>query len=111
MQQREGAGWLPMPEGPMKPIALSKPTARRLILQAQMLDGTAARCAGTEGLERVFDRLGYVQIDTINIVERAHHHVLWTRRPGYEPGMLHALQAAERRVFEYWAHAMAYLNF
>jgi uncharacterized protein YcaQ len=98
-----------MPEGPMKPIALSKSTARRLILQAQMLDGSAARSAGTEGLERVFDQLGYVQIDTIHIVERAHHHVLWTRRPGYEPGMLHTLQAVERRVFEYWAHAMAYL--
>ena len=93
----------------MKPFILSKPAARKLVLDAQLLDGPARPAKGTDGLCGVFDRLGYVQIDTINVVERAHHHVLWTRQPGYEPGMLHRLQAVERKVFEYWAHAMAYL--
>jgi len=55
------------------------------------------------------ERLGYVQIDTIAVVRRAHHHALWTRCPDYEQESLHELQAADRRVFEYWAHAMAYL--
>lgn len=57
----------------------------------------------------VIEHLGYVQIDTINVVERAHHHTLWTRVPGYAPGMLADLLARDRRVFEYWGHAASYL--
>ncbi|MFH1567087.1 MAG: crosslink repair DNA glycosylase YcaQ family protein [Gemmatimonadota bacterium] len=55
------------------------------------------------------ERLGYVQIDTIAVVQRAHEHVLWSRRPDYEPQMLHQLQAVDRRVFEYWTHAASYV--
>jgi len=55
------------------------------------------------------ERLGYVQIDTIQAIRRAHHHVFWTRCPDYEPGMLHASLARERRLFEYWAHALSYV--
>lgn len=50
--------------------------------------------------------LGFVQIDSINVVERAHHHILWTRLPGYragERGPLHRLQTGGR-VFEHWTH-------
>ncbi|MGB7538448.1 MAG: crosslink repair DNA glycosylase YcaQ family protein [Anaerolineales bacterium] len=93
----------------MAPITLSKQTARRIILNAQMLDGQAGFPPGKAGLQRIIDRLGYVQIDTINIIERAHHHTLRTRLPGYAQAMLHGLQAIDRTVFEYWAHAMAYL--
>jgi uncharacterized protein YcaQ len=92
-----------------KPISISQQAARGIILNAQLLDGASGAGEGADGLRRIFDRLGYVQIDTIHIVERAHHHVLWTRLPGYAAGMLHQLQAVERGVFEYWAHAMAYL--
>ncbi|HTL13207.1 MAG TPA: crosslink repair DNA glycosylase YcaQ family protein, partial [Bdellovibrionota bacterium] len=50
--------------------------------------------------------LGYVQIDTISVVERAHHHVLWSRLgERYSPADLDRLLAQERRVFEYWSHA------
>lgn len=93
----------------MKPIAISKPTARRIILDAQLLNGPSGIQPGTDGLHRIFDRLGYIQIDTINIIERSHHHTLWTRLPGYAGTMLHTLQSVERTVFEYWAHAMSYL--
>lgn len=55
-------------------------------------------------------RIGHVQIDTISVVERAHHHVLWSRDRSYRPPALDALQLSEpRRAFEYWAHAAAYL--
>lgn len=55
-------------------------------------------------------RIGHVQIDTISVVERAHHHVLWSRDRGYRPPLLDALQLSEpRRAVEYWAHAAAYL--
>jgi uncharacterized protein YcaQ len=93
----------------MKPVSLSKQAARNLILHAQWLDEQAGRLAETGGLLRIIRRLGYVQIDTIHVIERAHHHTLWTRLPGYTVGMLHKLQASERSVFEYWTHAMAYL--
>lgn len=53
-------------------------------------------------------RLGYVQIDTISVINRAHHHTIWARVPGYREEQLDALQR-KRKVFEYWSHAAAYL--
>jgi len=55
------------------------------------------------------DPLGYLQIDTISVVQRAHHHVLWTRYPCDTEAELHRLQSKERQIFEYWGHAMSYL--
>jgi len=42
-------------------------------------------------------------------VERAHHHVLWSRVASYSAPVLDALQGEPRLAFEYWAHAAAYL--
>jgi uncharacterized protein YcaQ len=49
-----------------------------------------------------------VQIDTISVVERAHHHVLWNRVPDYELGFLNKL-VKEKTIFEYWYHAASYI--
>ncbi len=54
------------------------------------------------------EHLGYIQIDTLSIVERAHHHTLWTRIPDYQAAYLDEL-VKERKVFEYWFHAASYL--
>ncbi|WP_257088217.1 winged helix DNA-binding domain-containing protein [Sphingobacterium sp. E70] len=54
------------------------------------------------------DHLGYLQIDTLSIVERAHHHTLWTRIPDYKTSYLDEL-VKEHQVFEYWFHAASYL--
>jgi uncharacterized protein len=51
--------------------------------------------------------LGYVQIDTIHLIERSHHHILWSRIPHYARGDLHHVQSVEKSVFEYWTHALA----
>lgn len=51
----------------------------------------------------VISALGFVQLDSINVVERAHHHILWTRLPSYRPAMLDALQRSGQ-VFEQWTH-------
>jgi uncharacterized protein YcaQ len=59
-------------------------------------------------LLKIIEQIGYVQIDTISIVERAHHHVLWTRFPAYQKTMLDEL-VKSKKVFEYWSHAAAYL--
>lgn len=88
---------------------ISSRLARRLALRAQLLDGSPELPAGKEGVAQTIEKLGYVQIDPLAVVERAHHHTLWTRRPDYKTDMLHELQAKDRRVFEYWTHALAYL--
>lgn len=85
---------------------LSLATARTMMLQAQGLVTRGAWGRGRTALGHVVERLGYVQIDTIAVVERAHHHVLWTRIPEYEPE--HLSDAMKRReVVEYWSHAAA----
>jgi uncharacterized protein len=50
-----------------------------------------------------------VQIDTINVVERCHHQILYTRIPGYRREHLHRAQTVDKNVFEYWTHALAYV--
>ena len=89
--------------------SLSQKTARRLALHAQLLDGRTILLRGKEGVAQVIEHLGYVQIDTISVIERAHHHTLWARVPGYKPEYLHKAQAIERTIFEYWGHAASYL--
>ncbi len=89
--------------------SISQKTARRIILHAQLLDGRAHIRQGKAGVEQAVGHLGYVQIDTISVIERAHHHTLWTRVPGYRPEHLHQAHARERSVFEYWGHAASYL--
>ncbi len=60
------------------------------------------------GVSGVLARCGYVQIDSINVVQRAHHHVLWNRIDNYHPDDL-ATSELRGEIFEYWAHAAAYL--
>lgn len=84
-------------------------SARRLAVRCQLLNGSPRLPGGCEGAARVIEHLGYVQVDTIAVIERAHHHTLWTRRADYQPEHLHRLQTIERRVFEYWAHAASYV--
>ena len=90
-------------------INLSAGQARRLILHSQMLFDNPETGAGKRRTARIIENLGYVQIDTISVVQRAHHHTLWTRHSGYQPDMLHQLQAVDRTIFEYWGHAASYL--
>lgn len=93
----------------MDEARISLATARRLAIDAQGFGGRGRLPQGKEGVARTVERLGYVQIDTIAVVERAHHHTLWSRRPDYSPQMLDDLQARDRRIFEYWTHAAAFL--
>ncbi len=93
----------------MKKINLSLKQARQIVLKAQLLDGRTALPSGKEGIAQTIDGLGYVQIDTISVIKRSHHHTLWIRRDDYDENMLHDLQAEDRLVFEYWTHAMSYL--
>lgn len=91
-----------------KQLTISKEQARRFILRQQMLESSRPH-NGPTGVFKIIDRLGYVQIDTINVIERSHHIVLYTRCDDYTPDYLHRLQAHEKKIFEYWAHAASFV--
>lgn len=91
-------------------VASTVPAAklRRIALESQGLLKQAPFGRGRNAVRRAVERIGYVQIDTISVVARAHHHVLYSRVPNYTPTHLDRLQE-EGAIFEYWYHAAAYL--
>jgi uncharacterized protein YcaQ len=88
---------------------LSRAEARRIWLRAQRLDTPAPFGDGAQATAAAVEHLGYVQIDTINVIERSHHHILWTRIPEYRRADLRQAQSVDRSVFEYWTHALSYV--
>ena len=92
-----------------KPYPLTTAEARHIWLRAQRLDSSAPFGEGPQATAAAVAHLGYVQIDTINVIERCHHHILWTRIPGYRRTDLRQAQSVDRSVFEYWTHALSYV--
>jgi uncharacterized protein len=88
---------------------LTKHDARRVWLRAQRLDTSAPFGEGAQAVADAVAHLGYVQIDTINVIERSHHHILYTRIPSYRRADLRQAQSADKSVFEYWTHALSYV--
>jgi uncharacterized protein len=64
---------------------------------------------GPQATAAAVEHLGYVQIDTINVIERSHHHILWSRIPAYRRADLRQAQSIDKSVFEYWTHALSYV--
>ena len=89
-----------------KPALISAADAGRLLLHAQgLLDDPSAQPPATAGrVFKLIERMGFVQVDTISTVERAHHLILAARLNGYRPDMLAALLERDRRLFEHWTH-------
>jgi|TARA_R110001599_G_scaffold280797_1_gene482097 uncharacterized protein len=79
---------------------------RRMALAAQGLLQTQPYGRGIEGARKAIQHLAYVQIDTISVVERAHHHVLYSRVPKFSPTMTNQM-LLNGDIFEYWTHAAA----
>lgn len=77
--------------------------ARALLLRGAALCEDPQAPVNAASVLGLIRRLGYVQLDSINAVERAHHHILWTRRHAYQPAHLARLQASGK-VFEHWTH-------
>ena len=92
-----------------EPIPLSNTLARRIWLRAQRLDTSEPFGEGASAVADAVDHLGYVQIDTINVIERSHHHILFTRIPAYRRSDLRQAQSTDKSVFEYWTHALSYV--
>ncbi len=83
------------------PLRIHNRDARRLFLNAQ---GLAKTPTGRLDLDQVIKGLGFVQLDTIQVVARAHHHILWSRNQNYREAMLHRHMVEHRRVFEHFTH-------
>lgn len=92
-----------------EPATLTRPQAQRIWLRAQRLDTPSPFGDGPQATPAAISHLGYVQIDTINVIERCHHHILWTRIPSYRRRHLHQAQTLDKTVFEYWTHALSYI--
>ena len=90
------------------PFRLSNPAARRLFLDRHAL-AEPPQGSGRADLLNVIDRLGFVQVDSITTVERAHHMILWSRRPAYKPEHLKAEIEQHRTLWEHWTHDAAIL--
>ena len=91
------------------PPVIPRRRARAIWLNAQRLDADAPFGNGPAATHAAVQHLGYVQIDTIHVIERCHHHILHTRIPDYRREHLHRAQAVDHSIFEYWTHALAYL--
>jgi uncharacterized protein YcaQ len=92
-----------------KPVSMTKAAARYAWLKAQRLDTETPFGEGPAATAAAVEHLGYVQIDTINVIERCHHHILWNRIPAYRRADLRQAQSVDKSIFEYWTHALSYV--
>ena len=88
---------------------ISKTEARKISILSSLQNNSFRSGNKLTRLENIFNSIGYVQIDTISVVQRAHHHVLRSRLPAYSPSLLMDLEEKHRKIFEYWSHAASYL--
>jgi uncharacterized protein YcaQ len=89
-------------------VSLTKSQARKIILHAAGLSKRAQFGKGKEAVYKFINHLGFVQIDSNYVVERAHHHAIAARVPDYKHEWLDQLQA-DGRIFEFWTYATGYI--
>jgi len=89
-------------------LELSRREARRLMIGSQLLSGPVPKRPTKVRMREVIRHLGAVQIDSISVVQRSHHIVLWSRLGNHPPEWLSELLADDRAIFEYWVHAAGY---
>jgi len=92
----------------MNAVNLTKSQARKIIVHAAGLTKRGQFGKGKEAVYKVIEHLGFVQVDTIYVVERAHHHAFAARVPGYRTDWLHELQA-EGRIYEFLTRESGYM--
>jgi uncharacterized protein YcaQ len=90
-------------------VVVSAKRARTIWLHAQRLSTRNPFGNGATAVRKAVEQLGYVQIDTINVIERCHHHILFNRIPTYSCEDLAHAQSVSKSVFEYWTHALSYV--
>ncbi|MAE94656.1 MAG: hypothetical protein CL910_08355 [Deltaproteobacteria bacterium] len=88
-------------------LRLSTDEHRALFLNAQGLGRSRRRRPTRKALLAEIEALGFVQVDAIQVIERAHHLILGARFQGYRPRHLKQLLERDRSVFEHWTHDAA----
>ena len=83
---------------------LSNRDARRLFLNLHGLSEPVHRKLTDAELADRIERIGFVQIDSVNTVERAHHMILHARNRTYRPKQFERLLEKDRALFENWTH-------
>lgn len=91
----------------MNTLTLDNKAARRLFLDRHALSETPKGDARGADLLGLIEQLGFVQLDSINTVARAHDLILFSRRPRYRPKALKRLYEKDRALFEHWTHDAA----
>ncbi|WP_207515648.1 winged helix-turn-helix domain-containing protein [Longitalea luteola] len=92
----------------MKPLILTPSQARKIILHAAGLYKPAPFGKGREAVYKLIEHLGFIQIDANYVVERAHHHAIFSRVPDYKPEWLEELEA-DGRIFEFFTFVAGYM--
>ncbi|WP_173399767.1 winged helix-turn-helix domain-containing protein [Cellulophaga baltica] len=87
---------------------LSLREVQKLVLLSQRLPASKFVGTARNATLTAIEHLGYIQIDTISVIERAHHHTLYNRNPSYQAAHIQEL-IADKKVYEYWAHAASFL--
>ncbi|MCU0905269.1 MAG: winged helix DNA-binding domain-containing protein [Tabrizicola sp.] len=87
----------------MLPVILN-PRARRLFLDRHALSEAPVGPASGQALHDLIERIGFVQVDSINTVARAHDMILWSRRQSYRAPALKRLLERDRSLWEHWTH-------
>ena len=92
--------------------SISPAEARRVALAAQGLaTPRPGRAVGMRDVQAVTSRLGQFQIDSVNVVTRAHYTPLFSRLGPYDTALLErAAHRPPRRLFEYWGHAASLID-
>ena len=85
----------------MPNLRISNKDARALWLTTH---GLASAPTGPCDALAIIRQLGFVQLDSIQVVSRAHHHIIWSRNTNYRERMLHKLLGRDRAVFEHFTH-------
>ena len=92
-------------------ISLSPLQARRVALGAQGFTRTRPATVTSRHLNATIARLGFFQIDSVNVLQRAQYLPLYSRMGPYDVDLIHrAAGRAPRRLFEYWAHEAAFVD-
>ena len=92
-------------------ISLSPLQARRVALGAQGFTRARPPAVTSRHLNATIARLGFFQIDSVNVLQRAQYLPLYSRMGPYDVDLIHrAAGRAPRRLFEYWAHEAAFVD-
>jgi len=89
------------------PLVISNRDARQLFLERQGLSAPPRVKLTDAGLLALIEGLGFVQVDSIKTVARAHDMILFARNQTYKPQQLVRLLEDERSLFEHWTHDAA----